>query len=325
MILFIIKKFYDYNGYNQVSNGLKTSATFVVDMLKAEGHKSKLVQAIDANCIDRLVTEHKPRIVIVEAIWVTPEKMAELKRLHPKVRFVARVHSEIPFLANEGMSIGWLAAYSNLGVEVGFNSEQACEDYGVIGKSVYLPNYYPLRKLRYEHDPTGELHIGCFGAIRPMKNQLIQALAAIRYAKALGQQLNFHMNGTRLEQGGNSNLKTIKAALEATGNNLVLHGWLSHDDFLELIKQMDFCLQVSMSESFNIVASDAISLGVPLIGSSAIRWLPKRSQAPMDSAAEIAYKMELADQTTVIMNHAALEEYVHKATKVWNIFASRGK
>lgn len=322
MLLFIIKKFYDYSGYDQVSNGLRTSAGFVVDMLKMEGHAARLVEAIDGNCIDRLIEENRPRIVILEALWVTPGKMAELRRLHPRVRFVVRVHSEIPFLANEGISIEWLAAYRKLGVEVAFNSSQSRQDFEVISDSLYLPNFYPLRRLRYEHKCGEHLNIGCFGAIRPLKNQLIQALAAIRYAQERGRKLHFHMNGTRLEQGGNNNLKAIKAALDATGNELVLHGWLEHEAFLELIKQMDFCLQVSLSESFNIVSADAVSLGVPLIGSSAIRWLPKRSRAPVDSAFGIAQKMALADQTTVVMNHAALEEYVHNSAEAWNTFAT---
>lgn len=321
MLLFVIKKFYSYNGYDQVTNGLKTSAGFVVDMLKAEGHKAKLVEAVDANCIDRLVTENKPRIVILEALWVTPDKLKELKKLHPRVRWVVRVHSEIPFLSNEGISIGWLSEYIKLGIEVGFNSYQTKEDFSVIGPSVYLPNFYPLRKIRYPHCKSGQLDVGCFGAIRPLKNQLIQCLAAIRFAQAKSQKLYFHMNGTRLEQGGNNNLKAIKSALEATDNELVLHDWLPHEQFLELVQKMDFCLQVSLSESFNITSSDAVSMGVPLIGSSAIRWLPKRSQAPVDSASAIAYKMELADQTTVIMNHAALENYVVKSAEIWNEFA----
>lgn len=321
MILFILKKFYDYNGHAQITNGLKTSASFVVDMLNHEGHTAKLVDAVDGNCIDRLVTKYKPRTVILEALWVTPSKLHELRRLHHHVRWIVRIHSEIPFLSNEGISMDWLAAYVRIGVEVAFNSKQTQEDFEVIAKSLYLPNYYPLRKIRYPHNKNGRLDIGCFGAIRPLKNQLIQCLAAIKFAKLHKIKLHFHMNGTRQEQGGNNNLKAIQGALTATGNELILHDWMAHDLFLDLVQKMDFCLQVSLSESFNITASDAVSVGVPLIGSSAIRWLPKRSQAPVDSVAGIADKMELADHTTVLMNHAYLESYVHHAAEVWNKFA----
>lgn len=323
MLLFIIKKFYDYNGYHQVANGLKTSAGFVVDLLKSEGFKAKLVEAVDGNCIDRLVTEFKPSICILEALWVTPEKLAELRGLHPKVKFVVRIHSEMTFLAQEGISIEWLDAYVNLGVTVAFNSKVAKDDFKVIGPSEYLPNYYPVRKIRRPHEHNEDLHVGCFGAIRPLKNQLVQALAAIRAAECFGDKLVFHMNGTRQEQGGNNNLKSIKAAIEATGNELVLHDWLPHEEFLELICKMDVCLQVSLSESFCIVASDAVSMGVPLIGSSAIRWLPRRSQAPVDNSEGVARKIIEADRTTVVMNHEALKLYLEETVEVWNEFVER--
>jgi hypothetical protein len=80
---------------------------------------------------------------------------------------------------------------------------------------------------------------------------------------------------------------------------------------------MDVCLQVSLTESFNITSADAVSMGVPLVGSPAIRWLPSRSQASVDSASAIAAAMGLADSTMVVMNHAALTSYLATATGIW--------
>lgn len=321
MILFILKRFYDYNGHNQISNGLKTSARFVIDLLHQEGFKAKLVEAIDGNCIDRLVTENKPRRVVLEAIWVTPAKLAELKRLHPHVKWTVRVHSEINFLAQEGCAIGWIFEYLKLGVEVGFNSSQTVEDFKALGKAAYLPNFYPLRKPRPAQCATPVLNVGCFGAIRPLKNQLIQAFAAVEFAKAAGTKMTFHMNGSRIEQNGNNNLKNIQALIAAAGQTLELHPWLDHEDFLELIAKMDIMLQVSNSESFCIVASDAVSMSVPLVGSSAIRWLPKIAQADTGSVKSIVAAIQRTSATTVIMNHAALESYLHEAREVWEAWA----
>lgn len=321
-VLFILKKFYESGGgYNQVSNGLKTSAKFVIDLLKQEGFKAKLVEAIDGNCIDRLVTENKPRRVVLEAIWVTPTKLAELKKLHPHIKWTVRIHSEIPFLAAEGQSVAWIFEYLKMGVEVAFNSSQTVQDFKALGKAAYLPNYYPLRKPRPAQRATPVLNIGCFGAIRPLKNQLIQAFAAVEFAKAAGTKMTFHMNGTRIEQNGNNNLKNIVALFAATGYTLELHPWLDHDDFLELIASMDICLQVSLSESFCIVASDSVSMGVPLIGSEAIRWLPKISQADVSSVKSITDAIHRASVTTVHMNHAALESYLHEAREIWEEWA----
>ena len=162
--------------------------------------------------------------------------------------------------------------------------------------------------------------MGCFGAIRPLKNQLIQAFAAIQYAKKHGKVLFFHMNGTRIEQDGNNNLKNIVALFDSMGEqfNLVLHPWNEHEDFLELIGSMDMCLQVSFTESFNIISADAISMGVPLVGSEAIAWLPERSQADVNQVASIVEAMERADRTNVHMNQWSLTQYLRNTVAIWN-------
>ena len=320
LTLFIIKRFHTYNeqSCNIVSNGLRTSAQAVVDMLLAEGYRAKVVEAIDGNCIDRLVNENQPSRVVIEAIWVTPAKMAELQKLWPKVRWTVRVHSEIPFLANEGMAIDWLYQYAGQGIEIAFNSPQTVHDLNVLFRAVYLPNYYPLRKPRPARPDDGVIDVGCFGAIRPFKNQLMQAFAAVRYARIRGKKLRFHMNGSRQEQGGNNNLKNIIALSKAANFELVLHDWLEHEDFLEVIGAMDVVLQVSMSETFCITAADAVSMGVPMVGSSAIPWLPKFSQADPSSAQSIVDVMGRENRVVVWMNREALQHYLHETVETWN-------
>ncbi len=321
LILFIIKPLGNYGSQipspPPASSGLWSSANFVVDMLLHEGYRAKLVEAVDGNSIDALVAQNNPARVVIEALWVTPAKMAELQRLHPKVRWTVRVHSEIPFLANEGSAVGWIASYFKQGIEVAFNSAQTVVDFEILGHGSYLPNYYPLRKPRHPKPATQQLHVGCFGAIRPLKNQLIQAFAAIEFARSILKPLFFHMNSGRIEQLGQNNLKNIQALFAATGQTLEIHPWTGHEAFLDLIAEMDICLQVSLSESFNIVSADAVSMGVPLVGSNAISWLPARSQAVVNSASSIADAMRMADRTAVAMNHAALEMYLHHAVKVW--------
>jgi hypothetical protein len=105
-VLFIYRRFHIYSGDRQVSNGLRTSALFVVEMLARYGFDVWLAEAVDGNSIDALVAQYRPDRVVIEAIWVTPEKMAELKRLWPGVAWTVRVHSELPFLSGEGMAIG---------------------------------------------------------------------------------------------------------------------------------------------------------------------------------------------------------------------------
>lgn len=318
LTLFIVKKSYHYEGEQQVSSGLRTSARFIVDMLCAQGYNAKLVEAIDGNSIDRLVAENGPSRVVIEAIWVTPQKMAELQRLWPDVSWTVRVHSEIAFLSNEGNAIAWLAAYVNQGIEVAFNSEQAGEDFSFVFGVGYLPNYYPRRNPRVKSPASGTVNVGCFGAIRPLKNQLIQAFAAIAYADKNEKNLVFHVNGSRIEQSGSSNLRNIEALFSASGHTLVLHPWMRHEDFLRLVAVMDICMAVSLSETFCITAADAVSLSVPLVGSKAISWLPSESQAPVDSVAGIAETMEgITSHHAVERNLHALDKFSKKSVLAW--------
>lgn len=320
LTLFIVKHLYGYDGQTSFSTGLMTSASFVVHMLQMHGHRAKLVEAVDGNSIDKLVTQNAPAKVILEAIWVTPAKMAQLVKLHPKVQWTVRVHSELAFLANEGNAINWLQEYLKLGVRVAFNSLQTYRDCAVLGTVDYLPNYYPLRRPRHSSSTDDRIDIGCFGAVRPLKNQLIQAIAAIEFAGKT--PLYFHMNGVRVEQHGSNNLKNILALFADRKNaHLVLHSWVNHEQFLELIATMDICLQVSLSESFNIVSADAASMGRPLVGSPAISWLPKRSQADPRSVASIVAALKLADRTNVAMNSAALESYLESTVATWLAWA----
>ena len=88
-VLFILKRREDYNSiihsHLGLSTGLFNSANFMNEMLRDAGIESNLEVAIDNNCIDRLVTKHRPTHAIIEALWVVPTKFAVLQRLHPGV------------------------------------------------------------------------------------------------------------------------------------------------------------------------------------------------------------------------------------------------
>ncbi len=101
---------------------------------------------------------------------------------------------------------------------------------------------------------------------------------------------------------------------------LELHAWLEHDAFLDLVAEMDFCLQVSLSETFCICAADAVAAGVPLVGSPAIRWLPKEAQADPASAESIAAHMENAWADRSLTRHG-LTQYLRRSADVWRAWA----
>lgn len=149
-VLFITKKKKSSGPgpYGQtISSGLLNSATFVHNMLLANGIDSNIIEVQDNNAIDKFVNEIKPSHVIIEALWVVPGKFEILTKLHPNVKWIIRLHSDIPFLANEGIAIEWIYGYQQFkNVIVSVNSPRIEKELnGILEKPVlYLPNYYPV-------------------------------------------------------------------------------------------------------------------------------------------------------------------------------------
>ena len=300
-ILFITKERPAYWGNKDTSSGLKNSVNFLVDMLVALGIDARVVEVVDNNGIDAAVAQAQPSHVIVEALWVVPDKFSVLRRLHPRVHWAVRLHSNAPFLANEGIALEWIRAYLDRGIEVICNAPDALADVRILAREIgvserlasYGPNYYPLPPFLVPHSREPDIvRIGCFGAIRPLKNQLAQAVAALRFAHATHMRLQFYMNVTRVEGKGEPVLRNLQALL---GDQLISTPWCPHDDFLAVLAGMDLSLQVSLTETFNIVAADSVAVSVPVVVSREIAWLGHYAQVDTD-AASIAHGMLAAWQ-----------------------------
>jgi hypothetical protein len=307
------------------------------EMLQDSGIESNIEVAIDNNCIDRLVRKHNPTHVIIEALWVVPTKFNILQKLHPNVTWIIRLHSEMPFLAGEGMAMDWLGDYSRCrNIVIGVNAPRMLretqlylqhlhkwDDATTESKVIYLPNFYPQefehKKLNRDKDT---IDIGCFGAVRPLKNHMVQAIAAIEFADSLGKKLNFHINASRIEmQGGPvlGNLKGLFQQIFDHGHRLVNHAWRPREGFLELCSEMDICLQSSFSETFNIVGADVISQGIPLVGSNEIPWQIVGLADPTNSE-NICKHLYFAynwPQLNVRLNQLGLKMYTNKTRRIW--------
>lgn len=332
-VLFLLRENYDYGSYLYCKAGLLNSAKLTAEALASADIETKVEVLIDSNAIDKAVHDFRPDFCIIEALWVPPTKFVELIHLHPNVQFVIRIHSKIPFLANEGQAIKWIkesAMFPN--VIIAFNNFQTSwELSGLInGTTIYLPNIYSNVKVPkssvldkfFEKDNAKRhtLNIGCFGAIRPLKNQLHQAVASMIFGNEQGKRIRFHINTGRLEQQGDNVLRNLRALFEGSKHELVEHGWLPRKEFLHLIKHMDIGLQVSLTESFNIVSADFVSQQVPIIVSKDISWMPDQLKVdPLDTE-ELIERIEFALQKPRYLNAISaekLDEYNRKSLKRW--------
>ena len=301
-ILFLLRKRCSTYG---VSYGLVNSARLMCEALRAIGHECRVEIVTDGNDVDREVTRYNPTHVIIEALWVTPLKLAELVgRYHRQRHWVVRIHSDAPFLATEGMAVQWIREYARQGdgirysVKVGCNSIDLADQLRLALEihAVYLPNAYP-RKMQ---EPTGdhdesEVRIGCFGAIRPLKNHLVQAMAAMKFADMIGRRLKFYVNAELCEEtGGSPILSNLRALFAHTGHDLVGVTWLDHDAFTSFVRSMDVGMQVSLTETFNLVAADMVAGGVPVIGSPSIHWLDGNYKAEPNDIGAIVRALQWA-------------------------------
>jgi hypothetical protein len=349
-VLFILKRREDYNSIihspKGLSTGLFNSANFMVDMINNADTDitAEIEVASDNNCIDRLVNQHKPTHVIIEALWVVPSKFSVLTKLHPKVQWIIRLHSEMPFMAGEGMAMDWIGEYIKFPqLSIGVNAPRMLEEVrtylsatvNLTEKEIerricYLPNYYPQeydnKEIVKNHAYRGQKHwidVACFGAVRPLKNHLVQAVAAIKYANRHGKQLRFHINAGRIEMQGSPvlhNLHGMFQHLASHGHQLIAHQWVVRDEFLKLCRTMDIGLQCNFSETFNIVSADLISQGVPIVSSSEIPWscglFNARPAESEEIYRSIARTMAMP-KTNVWVHQRNLTKYTNKTEKIW--------
>ncbi len=341
-ILFILKERF-YNNVHVKSYGLINSSLHIVHYLHAIGIETKVVTVIDANGIDKEVHDYKPDMVIIEALWVPGEKMKELIEIkrYKHIKWVVRIHSDAGFLSAETFALKYVNDYIALkkhNLTIAPNNKEFTEylSNAIQYNFKYLPNIVKIKQHEdscCERDNSSIIHIGCFGALRILKNQLFQALCAIKAADALDKKLFFHItvdahsHGYEDEQKTKLNpvLKNLEELFKNGPHVLVKHEWKENDDFQHLIRKMDLGLQLSYTESFNIVTADFINNDRMIIVGEAIDWMPcvfKTSTIDYDEATKKIiniYHRRHSDRLKRKMRNS-LKEFNEKAKIIWYDF-----
>lgn len=328
--LFICKKneTYGFTSYTRRSSGLYNSTRFIVESMRARGIHAWIIEVNDNNDIDREVTHFKPDLVVLEALWVVPSKMFILKALHPRVKWAVHLHSHIPFLALEGIAMEWIRGYLLQNIDIIANSKELYKALlcafpfgGLAGIHLkYLPNVYVPEWRRHHLNKCEVLDVSCFGAVRPLKNHLIQALAAIQFAKDEGKPLYFHINASRIETHGEPVMKNLVQLFSSTeGANLVQHVWHEPADFVRQQSLMDISMQVSLSETFNVVTADAVAAGTPIVVSKEIAWASRFNHAKDNCVEDIVRVMRRVhhNRALVCWNQHLLKRNSEHAIELW--------
>ena len=290
-------------------------------------HNVDLVYAIDG-----YKEEHGEPLthVIISAPWLSVHDIRALVEHFPYIRFVILSHSNVGFLQADFEGVRLLRHYIQISREysnlsVGGNSERFVDWLRETfhREAVLLPNLYPLTRTAMK--PVPELNrtikIGAFGAVRPQKNFMTAAAAAISIQRKLNLPVEFHMSTGGEEEGNFTNL-AIEQMLERSHVTLIRHPWRYWDDFIEVVGSMDLLIQVSYTESFNMITADGINAGVPSVVSPAISWAPVMWTADPDNAKEVAHVgLSLLQQSdTRQLGIGALNAHNEWGLSVWKGF-----
>lgn len=329
---------YTSDGYMnyQAATGMWTSSQMVVDVLTKNGISCDISLAQDANSIDSIVTNLNPSTVFIEGLWVAPQKFTELIAIprHSSREWVVRIHSDMPFLATEGVAFSWFKQYLDIGIKVAPNSFRLHRELSFIMSSmgytneaiaemlVFLPNCYPtnfpqLSSIDIMSKET--LDIACFGAIRVMKNHVMQAFNALEFCKIHGKKLRWHYNNN-IGSGGQGPHNNMIAMLQGIdGVELVPHEWEDRATFLNSISEVDVLLQLSLSETMNIVAADATYVGKPIIVSDEIMWAHPLYGHPNDSSKTLKVMKVIMNAPSFFVqaNREGLRSYAQTSEIIW--------
>jgi glycosyltransferase involved in cell wall biosynthesis len=237
--------------------------------------------------------------VVISAPWIPTQQVAAMASLFHQIDFTIVSHSNVGFLQADPNGLTLLREAADLqtgtvNVHIGANSKKFIAWWQEVYQEPmrWLPNIYAVSTARFtSQDFKGGtlIRIGSFGAIRPLKNLLTAGAAALAIANRVQANLEFNISSGRAEGGGDTILRGLVAMFAGLPNaTIVYNNWSSWPAFLRTVRNMDLLLQPSYTESFSMVTGDAIGQGVPVVGSDAIDWLPKRWIASNDDAEDIA-------------------------------------
>ncbi len=272
--------------------------------------------------------EVRPSHVVISAPWIAATDIDHLAAAHPEIRFYVISHSNVGFLQADPQAIAILKQIVDLqmsshNIFAGGNCETFCEWASDAWRvpMVWAPNLYSTSEIFAYKDrfwtPGTPLRIGIFGANRPLKNQLTAAAAAVELAVRYGTPVNLILSSGRNEGAGDAAMNELVAGVP----NLTLTrtGWLPWPKFRQLVRSVHVVLQMSYSESFNVVTADAIAEGVPVVTGSAIEWVPKHWMADPDDAIDVARVADtlLRDRTSPHEGRQALYKYIEWGWVGW--------
>jgi hypothetical protein len=328
-LILCYKNFAAHAGISHI--GLGVAAANTAKVLRANGVRATVVPLVGSAELLNVPTKF-PDVthIVVSAPWIPTQTVATFSQDNPEIKLAINCHSNVGFLQADTSAVDLIRDYMSIerntfNFNLGGNSVRFCswvkDCFQVDCK--FLPNLYYLDYLSGQPRPPyhgGTVRIGMFGAIRPLKNMMTGAAAALEIARSLRDPLELWICAGRAEGGGQTVLSSIRAMYKSLpGVSLMENPWAPWPVFRRRVAAMHILMQPSYSESFNMVTADGIAEGVPSVVSDAITWAPSHWKASMDDALDVARvgRALLYDSRAAADGKTALANFVTQGIAAW--------
>ena len=278
--------------------GLGVAAVNTAKVLRREGIQTNVWPILSAADLRARLTAQPAEHVIVSAPWIPTAELQSLANDFSETYFAVNCHSNVGFLQADPGGVKLVRETLDLemathNVRLAGNSRRFCRwmDDTFGGRCHFLPNLYfldtpPPRQRTF--CGGGALRIGIFGAVRPLKNLMSAAGAALEISRNMRVPLELWLSGGRAEGGGETVMNAMKEMIGGLPNvKLKQKGWQSWPAFRQTVAHMHLLLQPSYTESFNMVTADGAAEGVASVVSEAIDWAPDDWKADVDDVLNI--------------------------------------
>ena len=254
-----------------------------VRQVEAAGFSAGWCQSEDA--VERHLAKGA-RLIINRAFALGHTATARLSDQYPDAKFVACCHSSQSYLMlNQGKSLTQQTAFIALAKnrENCYYATVDSRNYpGRLHKRcIYLPNAVSIPKLPKKKKNEMPI-ISLVGRGDVIKNYPQQIIALAMLAET---------HEFRVALAIKSNAGPVAEMTRQWGLDVDLMPWMEWREFIEWLGGVDVGLQCSFSESFNYVGLEHMLSGVPVVGSSATRYIPQDWHADPEQPEQIAGRL----------------------------------
>jgi glycosyltransferase involved in cell wall biosynthesis len=262
-------------------------------LLRRHGISHSCLTSRDVLVVDTVLARNPAKIVLNEVFQLEPEAIARLAGRFPNTQFVNLNHGS-------PVSLGiprWMAThpqFMQLAVDrPNCHYGHVMEPGRFVGppgaKIISLPNVATLPP-RYT-EPTERLlnterpHVLISGRNVEGKNLITQVMAAVLLHGWLEKGIVVHFMSTCAEDEH----RPLMNLLRSHGIEAHYHTWApwsAYMDWMAMTIDLSFCC--SLTESFGLIACESMLMGIPVIGSHAIEFLPEAWKANPQNPVEIA-------------------------------------